>query len=367
MTGNRRLWPAAMVSLAVLALVAIAALPAEHWETDFLSFYAGARLAGSGALYSVRAVQAIEAPLERHPEEVRAYIRPPFYAALSWPLGKLPYRTALVIWQLVNVAALGRFIWLWSPRAFSFPLCCFCFPVWMSLVLGQDMPFFLLLTATAVYLLARHRDFAAGVVIAFCGVKFHLFLLLPVVIVARRMWRFGFGLAAGGAALLAASFAVGGWEWPRQYYELVRLNERYQASQSYMPNLNGLFHAAPHAAVWIGLCSAAVVGATWWAARRASPAAAVAIMLCGGVVISPHAFLYDLGLLLPFLLDEDRTPGRALMLSAVAGAAALALTVPAVAFLGQLAIAGLFGAAVWETRAARDGLGVTAAPAWEMG
>jgi hypothetical protein len=204
---------------------------------------------------------------------------------------------------------------------------------------------------------------------AVCGVKFHLFLLLPVLIIARRKWRFGGGLAAGGAGLLAISFAVAGWGWPRQYYALVQLNERYQASQSYMPNLNGLFHAVPHGAVWTALGAAAVAAAAWYAVRRVSMATAMALVMCGGVVISPHAFIYDLGLLLPFLLLEDRLPGRAVALSAIAGAAALALTAPAIAFVGQLAIAGLFGAAAWESRggAKLEPAAAAGPPAWEMG
>jgi Glycosyltransferase family 87 len=335
---------AALLSLAMLAVIAFGTVAAEHWETDFLSFYAGSQLAGTPHLYSVAHVQAIQAPLERHPHEVRAYIRPPFYAALTWPLGRLPYRAAHVIWQILNLAALAAFIWLWSPGARSFPLCCFCIPVWASLACGQDMPLLLALLAASVFLLGRRRPFAAGLLLALCGVKFHLFLLLPLVIFRRKLWRYAAGLAAGAAALLAISFALGGWNWPLQYYHLLRLNERYQNSQSYMANLNGLFHGVPHALLWIALGSAAVAAAVWYVIPRVSLPAAMALALCGGLLVSPHTFIYDLGFLLPLLALER----HAATLSVVVSAATLAITLPATAFLGQLALLGLFGAAVYS-------------------
>jgi hypothetical protein len=205
------------------------------------------------------------------------------------------------------------------------------------------MPFFLALMAASVLLLVRGRPFAAGLVMALCGIKFHLFLLLPLVIFRRKLWRFAGGLAAGGAALLAASFAAGGWRWPIEYYQLLQLNERNQNSLSYMANLNGLFHRVPYSTLWIALVSSGVLVAAWYVIPRVSLPAAMGLALCGGLLISPHTFIYDLGFLLPMVTLER----RAVALTVLVSAAALAITVPAIAFLGQLALLALFATVVY--------------------
>ena len=346
----------AALSLAILSLVAFASLPAVRWEGDFLSFYAGAKLAGSPYLYSPGHVHAIQAPYEQHPAELRAFVRPPFYAVLLWPLGKLPYRVALAVWQVLNLAALAWFIYFWSPHPLSFPLCCFCFPVWISLAYGQDMPLVLGVMAVSVFLLMRGRGFLAGLVIALCAVKFHFFLLLPLVVFRKRLWRFGFGAAVGGAGLLGLSFAVAGWNWPAQYFALVKENEAYQASQSNMPNLVGLLHALPLASLWIAALSAAIAMGAWYALRRAGLKEAFALALCGGVLIGLHGYVYDLGFFLPMLiLSEHRSPARTLTVAGVLGAATLALCAPPIAFIGQLSILGVFGVAWYETGWVRGG------------
>ena len=185
--------------LAVPLLVALVSLPFVHWETDFLSFYAGARLAGTSQLYSSNAVHEIQAGYEREPAQVRAYIRPAFYAVLLWPLGKLSYHAAAVVWQVRNVLGIGIFIWCWArDRAAMIVL---FMPLLIALVLGQDVPILLAVFADVVWLLRKNRLFLAGLLMALCAVKFHLFLLLPLVIVAKRLWRFAGGLAVGGAAL----------------------------------------------------------------------------------------------------------------------------------------------------------------------
>jgi hypothetical protein len=353
--SRRELRLIAAVCLAFLSLVAFASLPAAHWEGDFLSFYAGAKLAGSPYLYSASHVHAIQAPYEQHPAEIRAFIRLPFYALLLWPLGRLPYRAALVAWQLLNLAALALFIFLWSPRSLSFPLCCFCFPVWLSLMYGQDMPLILGVVAVSVFLLTRGRGFLAGLVIALCAVKFHLFLLLPLIVVSKRLWRFGLGAAAGGVGLLAISFTVAGPNWPAQYYALVKTNETYQASQSTMPNLIGLFHGLPHATLWIALLSVAIAIGTYYALRRADLKTAFALALCGGVLVGLHAYVYDLGFLLPMLiLSEHRGATRAMIVAGILALATLAICAPSIAFVGQLSILGVFAAALYETGWARS-------------
>ena len=328
---------APLFAFALLACVSVGFLYIGHRDTDFLSFYAGARLAGSSGLYSVQSAHALEAVYEQHPAEVRAYIRPPFYAAALWPLGRLPYRMAAIAWQLLNVAALAGFVLLWAPRVPSHVLACTFFPLFVDLWVGQDVPILLFLVALSVSLLSRRRNFLAGLVMALCAAKFHLFLLLPLLILSKRMGRFAAGLAVGGLGLLAVSFAAAGPRWIFRYLALLKQNETHQATQSYMPNLIGLFHAVPFAGPCIALLSLAVAIGFCFAARRVDLPHAVALMLFCGVVVGLHSLMYDLGFLLPWLLLRD-TLTASFRIAALLSLTCFVLSIPSLAWLGALAV-----------------------------
>ena len=327
--------------LLVPLLVALAALPLGHWETDFLSFYAGARLAGTSQLYSLKAVHDIQAPYEREPAQVRAYIRPAFYALLLWPLGKLSFHAASVAWQVLNVAAIGFFIWCWRrDRAVMVVL---FMPLLIGLALGQDVPIFLAAFASVAWLLRRNRLFTAGLLMALCAVKFHLFLFLPLVIVAKRLWRFAGGLAAGGALLAGLGFVVYG-NWVPGFLTMLRMNEQYQDSQTYMVSIAALLWHAPYAAIWIASAILATAVAVWFCIQKVEVDEAMALALLAGVLLSMHAFIYDLGFLLPWITLQR--PERALQLVLAISVAILTVAFQ-VPLVGPLLILGVCG---WEIR-----------------
>ena len=344
-----------VVALLVPLVAALASLPLGHWETDFLSFYAGAKLAGTGQLYSLNAVHRIEAEYEREPAQVRAYIRPAFYALLLWPLGKLPFHAASVVWQVLNVAAIGTFIWFWRrDRAVTIVL---FMPLLIALALGQDVPIFLAIFAGVVWLLRKNRFFAAGLVMALCAVKFHLFLLLPLVIAAKRLWRFAGGLAAGGAVLAGISFLAYG-NWVPGFLAMLRMNEEHQNSQTYMVSIAGLLWNAPNAAVWLGSIILAAALAVWFCIQKVEVDEAMALALLAGVLLSVHAFIYDLGFLLPWITLQR--PERAVQFTVAVSAAILAVAFQ-VPYAGPLLILGASG---WEIgRNMRNGPALRPAPA----
>ena len=55
----------------------------------------------------------------------------------------------------------------------------------------------------ALLWMTRGRDFAAGLLLALCSIKFHMFLLLPLVLLIHRRWAVLRGGLVGGAILLA--------------------------------------------------------------------------------------------------------------------------------------------------------------------
>jgi hypothetical protein len=278
-------------------------------NNDFACTYTGAVLAGSPGLYDVATVMRVQRPLGDSPQFMM-YQRFPYYGALVSPLRWLTYLQAYWVWQTVSFAALLVFLALWpgQPRWFKAIACCWSLPLANCFVMGQDVTLVLAVLAVGMALFFRGRHFAAGCVMALCSIKFHLFITLPLLVLTRRLWRFGAGSVAGGAVLLAASFAVQGWRWPAEYVRMLRLPTS-TPSFSLMPNLNGLLAGHSHG---LGLMTAAacvVVAAAALAMWRGKITVAIAATLLSGLLLSYHAFIADAVLLIPvgLLLMRDKS------------------------------------------------------------
>jgi hypothetical protein len=340
---------AVVISFSLLCFVAFGFPSVRQGHTDFLSFYAGAKLAGSPHLYSLSHISEIQREF-RAADEIKAFIRPPFYAVLLSPMGRLPFRTAELIWQSLLLAAAAAFITIWAPHPRSVLLCCWFVPLWVSLIIGQDMPLLLLCVALSALLLRRDRPFSAGVAMALCAAKFHLLLLLPVLIITKRLWRFAGGFAAGAGALAALSFAVQGWDWPKRYLDVLKVNESDLISRVYMANFAGLLGRLAHSEIWLTLSALVVIWGSWRVARRATIEFSLATALCGGLLVGFHGYIYDCAILLPLLLClvDGVHPARRLTLTLLFGVSTITLSNPHTSVFGQLAVLLVFCLAVVE-------------------
>ena len=158
------------------------------------------------------------------------------------------------------------------------------------------MPFWLLFIGLSMVLLRRNRGFAAGLVLALCGIKFHLFLLVPVFLLARRASRMAAGLCVGGVLLIVGCFALFGRDWPSQYYTCIVENQKH------LP-FTGSFLALVTVPWWpVVVCVA--VGALCYAVCRyvKSPEAALSSAVALSLLIAPRFYLYDAVIALPALL-----------------------------------------------------------------
>jgi len=270
-------------------------------RNDFLELYAGGQLAGSADLYNQASVRAAE--LRAIGEYGLPFPRLPYYALLLKPLTWMPYHRAYAVWIVMMVAALAAFGMLWphARPAGKWMLCCWSLPAWVSVFNGQDVALLLLWVALAVWLSRRGKEAAAGAVLALCASKYHLVVLVPLVILAQRRWRMAAGAAGTGAALLAVSFLVAGASWPREYWAALE-GPGIQQAVSRMPNLYGLLRFLPFGLAWQALATALVAGALFLAARRTSGfEGPLALALVGGLLVNPHTYLADCALLLPAL------------------------------------------------------------------
>jgi len=149
-------------------------------SVDFGAFYAGGKLAGSLAMYSPDAVFAAQDRAMGCHKDYIIFIKPPFYGLIMWPVARLPFTTALWLWRILGLAALGVFLWLWPcDRLVAAAACAWFLPEASNFTAGQDVAFVLALVAGAYYCLKTGRPIAAGVLFGLGAIKFHLFMLLP--------------------------------------------------------------------------------------------------------------------------------------------------------------------------------------------
>jgi hypothetical protein len=306
-------------------------------DNDFVAFYSGGRLAGTPYLYDRERVRQVQGERVGLTSEAWLFIRPPYYAALFWPLARLPYRAAYAVWQGICVGAVAAFVLLWRRRGTLLAVC-WSLPLGLSLMNGQDLPLLLLWIALALRAQERGQPLLAGILFALCAAKPHLLILLPVLIAAQRLWKLAVGLAAGGAALVAFCFLLAGPRWPWDM-AAVLADPAVHPRLDLMPNLRGAVGD------WHWALAPVVAAAVWRVARHESFHCGVAATLAGSLLVSFHAYLPDCAVLLPAgLIAASEAPGRPARWTAIALLTPLPyflppplVTVPVVALLAAMA------------------------------
>jgi hypothetical protein len=322
----------------------------EYCAADFSAFYSGGALAGSAQLYSPDAAFAVqERAIGCHHENL-VFIKPPFYALLMWPLAQLPFLPAFYLFRTLVLAGVGLFLWMWpGDRWVAAAACAWSVPLATTFTVGQDAIFVLVAVMGGYRMLRRGSGFAAGALLGLCAIKFHLLLLLPVLLLRGRLWKTVFGGAAVAAMWLAMCFAAAGPHWI-SIYRAALADPRMNPYAYNMVNLRGLFgYNSP----WTWPAAVVVAGLCGYLIWRGPLEVALAAVLAGGVLITPHATVSDATLFLPGLLLARRMGPAAAR--AVAG---FALT-PLYVFLPrgalQVAVVVIVVMAVWVVCRQTDG------------
>ncbi|HTM14336.1 MAG TPA: glycosyltransferase family 87 protein [Bryobacteraceae bacterium] len=266
---------------------------------DFLSFYTGAKLLPRGKLYNYKSTLDLQRHLGMmNPPMV--YDRLPFYALLFSPLARLDYKNAYLIFQIASILSFALAVLCW--RRFGAGTC-LLLAGWSSamaftLLRGQDVAFVFLFASASAALLRKEYPFSAGAILALGLIKWHFLLLFPLMIIAKKLTRFGLGFASGVGVLILLSFAAYS-QWPSDYWHVLQMTQITPHLTS-MPNLWSLVHGGPGglALQTLGIALGAVL--CWCAFRSESSLdEAMAISLLAGVIFSTHAYAYDCVLMLP--------------------------------------------------------------------
>jgi Glycosyltransferase family 87 len=275
---------------------------ASGCSSDFMNFYSGGRLAFSGQLYSPAAEQHIQRELGCTGKGFGQFVRLPYFALAIWPLAKLPFSAALVIWRVLCAAAALLFVFTWpGSRWRALAVCAWSFPLLSAFVYGQDVPVLLLAVGASLLLLDRGHEFLGGVCLALGAAKPHLFVIWVLLIVVQRRWRTVLGLAAGGSTLLALSFFAGGLSWPRDFLRTVT-GPNGSPNPERMINLHGASHLI-HAPGWLEmLLAVAFFALLFRLCLRLPQSLSFSLALAAGVLLGGHSYLYDLALCIPLVL-----------------------------------------------------------------
>ena len=154
-------------------------------------------------------------------------------------------------------------------------------------------------------------DFWSGVVLGVALFKFHLVLLLPLAMVLRRRRLMFAGFCLSGTVEVLLSPILGGLGGVQQYVRLLQSDELTYLSPAPERMLNvyaiganfGLDHIALKAAA-----ATLVVGLALFAIWRAPLWRWLGAALAGSILIVPHDYAYDGGILfLPLLLVVFRS------------------------------------------------------------
>jgi hypothetical protein len=278
---------------------------------DFLNLYVGASLARDGVFAGMHAP---EVQFQREqvyaPElkELVPFVRPPFYALFLAPLGWLPFGPAFWVWLGVQVAVLAG-TWAWAFRRWGTDALIFgsmYLPTALGIAHGQDCVLILAIVLGTYVLARREQHFLSGVVLGAGLIKFHLFLLWPIMLLVQRRWRMLAGACAAVAAEAFVSLAVAGPGGIAKYVALLRMTDLRHLSPSPELMINvrglalnlGLVRPGADNTIVTGLLTVAAVILTVAACWRAPLWRAVAAASAGSLLVAPHVYGYDAGLLL---------------------------------------------------------------------
>ncbi len=345
-------WGRALAAAALLSLALIYSIlfrqtlrdPSQRTGSDFIAFYTAGRVAhqfGAAQVYQVPLQQTIQQELVGFtlaPGQVLLYNHLPFLIPILQIISTQSYVTAFVVWDSLLLALYVLTIYLlvrssnWD--ASSSALIWFggltFFPLFVSLLNGQDSAFLVLGAALCFCLLPRERDFFAGLGLSLAIVRPQIALLLIVpFLFKRRGVLIGFMLGAGLlAALSAGLLGLAGTEQFIRFLLLTAGGKWYGIKEAAMFNLIGILaRAAPEAAgdaihlIGWGAYALAGLAVAWSAWKRSS----LDIQFLGSISIvslflAPHLHYHDLALLLIAVfavLNETKHPSLPLIFSVI--------------------------------------------------
>jgi hypothetical protein len=311
---------------------------AEGYQ-DFTIFYSAGQIVRQGMghdLYDEAVEWRVQQQVAPHVLTRKAalpYMHAPYEVLVFLPFSYFSYVQAYVLWNVANLAILAALPFLlkpylpalqqYRPALWTLSFLAF-FPVFLTMLEGQDIILLLLLYTLAFAALKKGAWFSAGCWLTLGLFRFQLVVPFLLVMLLTRKWKLlaGSFLTAAGLALVSA--AIIGWHavvrYPGYIWSLEHHLGRSILPPRDSPNLRGLIEqvcaswSSPHIvlAAVIALSAAAIflVVRKWRSAQRNEPQQLdllFSLTLTVTLLVSYHGMFYDFTLLLlPVLVVLNR-------------------------------------------------------------
>jgi Glycosyltransferase family 87 len=277
-------------------------------------------------------------------------VYPPPHYLLATSIAWIPYRFATHLWMaLLGISLIASIAvyqtarihqktsstakplgWWWYALIPCFP------PIYFSILMGQKGTLWMLLIALAWALSSRGRSLSAGLVFGIVSVKPTLFFLLPLVLLRNGNFRFFVGASITTVLVWGSAFLCLPWNVWSGFAEQLGMTSSYASIQGYhldwSCNLIALAYAANVADIgflkWmlvLPLCLYVLHLCFSERMERFDSPGSLMKILIATMLLSPHAYFYDLAILaIPVLGYLTLSPARAAIYGA--GLIALVLT-----------------------------------------
>jgi hypothetical protein len=289
---------------------------------DFITMYTAGKIAQADGIRQVYDVDLQHAVLEKvvgfdlMPKQILLYIHLPLTIPIFQVIATQTYTTSFTIWAVLLVAlfALSVFIFVrslaWPTKAsmLSYITAITFYPIFASILNGQDTAIALLGLALCFYAFIHQKDFLAGLGLALATiVRPHIALILAIPFIFQRRRVFA-GYITGTIFLAITTILMLGVEGVFEFVEYM-LNsvggDWYGTNEDAMFNFLGILvrlfpeHiAASRIAAWIGYIAVPIILSVWWARSRTITVTHLGIAVTIAVPAITHLHFHDLTLLL---------------------------------------------------------------------
>ena len=329
-SGKFRLLAGLVLALfAVYDSIDLAVAVARVWPAGFGDSFAlwrfGRFLRGhaAAAIYDPGELRAVQLALGMDPGASYPFPYPPSFLLVVWPLGWLP---GWLAWLALALVSLALFLWATAGRELAAPAlvaAAVAPTTTIAILSGQSGLLAAALFAGGVRLAGR-APVASGIMFGLLTFKPQLGLLVPVALVAARLWRtIAAAIATAVLLIVVTSLLFGADIWVRWAGFAPVFSRQFAGESSeivhLMPTvLPALLRlgAAPALAQLAQLLATAAAAAIVWVMYRGGPSElAGAGLLVAALVATPYAFVYDMAVLataIVWFVAERQRAGAAL-------------------------------------------------------
>jgi hypothetical protein len=318
-----------LVTIYILMTVKYIGSPGTVKEADFKIFFTAGRLADTGAikqLYNIQAQLGVQEALIGHSldqNELLPFNHPPLLVPILQIITTPDYLASYLRWLVILICLLGVSGYVIVRalrekkvgRVYSLLILAALFlfyPVFISLLKGQDTPFLLLGGVLLLYGILTQNDPVAGLGLAMLIIRPQIALILsvPFLFNRRKVW---WWFCGGAAVLTLYSLVLVGFGAAGDFIHLLLISavgQGYGLTQGAMFNFNGMMlRIFPqininlvHGLAW-GLFVLSIAGLSiLWKTSGQIGMKHLVLAICLSLFAAPHLHYHDLAILMISLL-----------------------------------------------------------------